>query len=139
MLIVDHAQAFLAVHPEPVTGKHPDRKEALEIKDWLDTHPEFFSRYLRDESRIDLYLENIVGSQPWLLKKTYFFPYLFICIEPGCGIESHVYRDSVPFGEEYITVNPFKYILPALGVFRYLMKPMRYVYRLCFRLRKLSC
>jgi len=35
---VNAAVAFLAAHPQPVTGKHPDRPQALSLKDKLDVY-----------------------------------------------------------------------------------------------------
>jgi len=42
----------------------------------LGANQECFGCYIRDDRRIELYLEDIVGWQPWLLKKTYVFPFV---------------------------------------------------------------
>jgi hypothetical protein len=36
--VLDSAVSFLATHPEPVRGKHPDREAALSLKDLLDAY-----------------------------------------------------------------------------------------------------
>lgn len=102
----------------------------------LNTHEKYFSRYVREEGRIELYVGDIVGWQPWILKKTYFFPYLCIGIELGIGLEQHVYYRTVYNGKEYRSTYPFMYIYPSLGIFKIIIKPILYMIKLYYRVKQ---
>jgi hypothetical protein len=93
----------------------------------LNKNEKTFGQYIYNEGRIELYVDDIVGWQPWLLKKTYLFPYMCIGIELGGLIEEHVNRDIVEPNGEYIPKNPLKYIYPSLGVFKYVLKLLFYI------------
>jgi len=99
-------------------------------------HDEYFARYIRDEGRIELFVEDIVGWQPWLLKRTYFFPYLCVGIELGGAIEQHVNRENVSPDEEFIPQNPLKYVYPSLGIFKYALKMIFCVHKTYSKIRK---
>ena len=94
----------------------------------LNKHDKYFVRYIQDEGRIELFVDDIVGWQPWFLKKTYIFPYLCIGIELSSAIEHHVNRDKVSPDGEYIPQNPLKYLYPSLGIFKYVLKLLFCIY-----------
>ena len=102
----------------------------------LNTQEKYFSRYVKEEGRIELYVGDIVGWQPWVLKKTYFFPYLCIGIELGIGLEQHVYYRTVYNGKEYRPTYPFMYIYPSLGIFKIIIKPILYMIKLYYRVKQ---
>ena len=82
-----------------------------------------FARYFRTEGRIELYVADIVGWQPWILKKSYVFPYLTIGIALGHEIDHHVHRKNNTINkEDFAERNAFKYIYPSLGVFKPVVK-----------------
>ena len=84
-----------------------------------------FACYRRGEKRIELYLDGITLWQPWFLKKTYVFPYLFIGMALGHEIDHHVNRNRADTDREASAENnALRYVYPSLGLF----KP---VYRLC--------
>jgi hypothetical protein len=102
----------------------------------LNTHEEYFVRYIKEEGRIELYVGDIVGWQPWIFKKTYFFPYLCIGIELGIGLEQHVYYRTKDNGKEYRPNNPLMYIYPSLGIFKLIIKPILYIVKLYYSLKR---
>jgi hypothetical protein len=114
----------------------PSVLEGLKEITLLNTHEEYFGRYIKEEGRIELYVGDIVGWQPWILKKTYFFPYLCIGIELGIGLEQHVYYRTVNNGKEYRPNYPFMYIYPSLGIFKVIIKPILYMVKLYYSLKR---
>jgi hypothetical protein len=87
----------------------------------LDKDPENkgFARYFKGERRIALYLEDIVGWQPWFLKKSFVFPYLTIGIALGHEIDHHVNRDNGMVNrEKSAEKNALKYVYPSMGFFK---------------------
>lgn len=102
----------------------------------LNKHDEYFGRYIQDEGRIELFVDDIVGWQPWLFKKSYFFPYFCIGIELSSAIEHHVNRDNVSPNDEYIPKNPLKYLYPSLGIFKYALKLLFYFQKGYLKVRK---
>jgi hypothetical protein len=78
-----------------------------------------FACYRRKEKRIELYLGDIIGWLPWILKKTYVIPYLFIGIALGHEFDHHVNRTKDNFDRENSAEhNTLKYIYPSLGIFK---------------------
>jgi hypothetical protein len=110
--------------------------EGLKEITLLNTHEKYFGRYIKKEGRIELYVEDIVGWQPWILKKTYFFPYFCIGIELGIGLEQHVYNRSLYYGKEYRPNYPFMYIYPSLGILKIIIKPILYMLKLYYSLKQ---
>jgi len=97
------------------------------------SNEECFGCYIRDEKRIELYLEEIVGWQPWLLKKTYVFPVMCIGLILGHEIDHYVNRENPHFIEEFPSRNTIQFIVPSLGIFRHLIKPLSSMYKFYFR------
>lgn len=59
-----------------------------------------FARYVRHENKIDLYVHEDIGWLPWILKKTFIFPYLLVGLALGHEIDHHVNRDRVMTEED---------------------------------------
>ena len=93
----------------------------------LDEHDKCFGQYIHSAQRIELYVDDIVGWQPWLFKKTYFFPYICIGLELGSAIEHHVNRENVSPDDEYIAQNPLKYVYPSMGIFKHILRLLFYI------------
>jgi hypothetical protein len=92
-----------------------------------------FACYLKDHREIYLFVEDIIGWQPWLLKKTFIFPYITIGLALGHEIDHHVNRDNNTKDKERSAErNAIKYIYPSFGVF----KPIALVYYLIIRIRR---
>ena len=88
------------------------------ILDKNDSHSAF-GCYRQNAGRIELYLDGITLWQPWLLKKTYIFPYLTIGMVLGHEIDHHVNRDKPEIEkEEAAETNWFTYVYPSLGPFK---------------------
>jgi hypothetical protein len=84
-----------------------------------NTEVDSFGCYKNRERRIELYLDGITLWQPWLLKKTYFFPYLSIGMVLGHEIDHHVNRNNSSIDrEQSAEMNMMKYIYPSLGIFK---------------------
>ncbi len=82
-----------------------------------------FGCYKKSEKRIELYLDGITLWQPWLLKKTYVFPYLTIGMALGHEIDHHVNRDNMNINKETSAENnSLNYIYPSLGIFKPLFR-----------------
>ncbi len=80
---------------------------------------EAFGCYKRGEGRIELYIEDIIGWLPWLLKKTYIFPYLFLGMALGHEMDHHVNRNNDDVDKEISAEkNSMKYIIPSMGIFK---------------------
>ena len=87
----------------------------------MDTNPDrnAFGCYRKSNGRIELYLDGITHWQPWLLKKTYIFPYLIIGMALGHEIDHHVNRDKVNINlEASAENNALRYVYPSLGLFK---------------------
>ncbi len=78
-----------------------------------------FGLYNRNEQRIELYVGDIIGWLPWILKKTYLLPYLFIGTALGHELDHHVNRsNNLSDKEASAEANAFKYVYPSLGIFK---------------------
>lgn len=78
-----------------------------------------FGAYWKSHGRIELYLDGITLWLPWILKKTYVIPYLFIGTALGHELDHHVNRsNNMPDKEASAETNAFKYVYPSLGIFR---------------------
>jgi hypothetical protein len=78
-----------------------------------------FAAYCRTEKRIELYVSPIIGWQPWILKKSYVFPYFAIALALGHEIDHHVRRGSDEVEKERCAEDhALEYIYPSLGAFK---------------------
>jgi hypothetical protein len=106
-------------------------QDLIEVKT-LDKDPDTlsFARYIRADKRIEIFIDDIVGWQPWLLKKSYFFPYLTIGMALGHEIDHHVNRDmGNPDRERSAESNALKYVYPSFGIFKPLVKLISFIWR----------
>ena len=81
-----------------------------------------FGCYRRQEKRIELYMDGLTLWQPWILKKTYVFPYICVALALGHEIDHHVNRDNDIDKEMSAERDAFKYVYPSLGFFKPLVK-----------------
>ena len=100
-----------------------DCLEGLEEIRILDKDPADlgFACYFKKEKRIELYVDDLIGWQPWLLKKSYVFPYLTIGLTLGHEIDHHVNRASDMSKiklEQSAENSALKYIYPSFGIFK---------------------
>ena len=116
----------------------PNSIEGLNEVLILDGDPQgkAFACYERNARRIILYLDEIIGWQPWLLKKSYIFPYLSIGIALGHEIDHHVNRNQNSIDKEKSAEsNILKYIYPSFGIFKplflisnFVLKPLHRIF-----------
>jgi len=77
-----------------------------------------FACYYADKGRIDIFVQDIVGWQPWILRKTYVFTYLAVGLALGHELDHHVNRGRNPQDDERMAeANSLKYIIPSMGPF----------------------
>jgi hypothetical protein len=70
-----------------------------------------------------LYLRDIIGWLPWILKKLYVIPYLFVGHAFGHELDHHVNRGNLHIGREISAEkNSLKYIYPSLELFKPLVR-----------------
>lgn len=82
-----------------------------------------FACYLKDKKEIRLFTKELVAWQPWILKKTYLFPYITVGLALGHEIDHHVNRKNNVIDKEYSAkINAIKYIYPSFGLFKPLVK-----------------
>ena len=82
-----------------------------------------FACYRRGEKSIELYLGDIIGWLPWILKRSYVVPYLFVGIALGHELDHHVNRYNVNIDREISAeTNALKYIYPSFGPFKPIAK-----------------
>ena len=87
-----------------------DGLDAIEI---LDSSPDRrgLACYQKDRRRIKLFVRDLIAWQPWLLRKSVFFPYLTIGLALGHEIDHHVNRDNEEVEkEQHAEANAFEYI-----------------------------
>jgi hypothetical protein len=78
-----------------------------------------FASYCKTGRRIELYVRDIIGWQPWILRMSYVFPYLTIALALGHEIDHHVRRGSAEVHKERCAENhALQYIYPSFGVFK---------------------
>ncbi len=107
----------------------PESIKGLEEIRLLNSDPtdNGFAKYIKAAKRIELYIDDIVGWQPWLLKKSYIFPYLTIGMALGHEIDHHVNRDRRTIDEEKTAEkNALKYVYPSMGFFKPLVKAISF-------------
>jgi hypothetical protein len=93
-----------------------DGLDAIEI---IDSSPEGrgFACYYKQGQRIQLFVQHLIGWQPWLLRKSVFFPYLVIGLALGHEIDHHVNRNNEKLEKEpHAEANAFDYIYPFFFV-----------------------
>ena len=89
-----------------------------------------FACYLKDHREIYLFVDDIIGWQPWLLKKTIIFPYLTIGLALGHEIDHHVNRENNKIDKEISAErNALKYIYPSFGIFKFLAKVFYFFFK----------
>ena len=110
----------------------PDCLDGLEEililnKDPADTS---FAKYDKIQKRIEIYIDGIVGWQPWLLKKSYIFPYLTVGMALGHEIDHHVNRNNKAINKEKSAEkNALKYVYPSMGIFKPLVKIFSFIFK----------
>lgn len=78
-----------------------------------------FASYHRKEKRIELYVSDIIGWQPWILRKSYIFPYMVVAMALGHEIDHHVRREADQADkEECAEGNVLRYVYPSFGIFK---------------------
>jgi hypothetical protein len=76
-----------------------------------------FACYSKDEKEIRLFSKELVDWQPWILKKTYLFPYITVGLALGHEIDHHVNRENNEIDKEKtVGSNAIKYIYPSFGM-----------------------
>jgi len=101
----------------------------------LDSDPDGvgFAAYCKNEKRIELYVNDIIGWQPWILRKSYVFPYFAIALALGHEIDHHVRRNCDTADKERCAEDhSLEYIYPSFGVF----KPFVWLLSLVFAKRR---
>jgi len=101
----------------------------IRIKD-KDPDNRCFSSYSKQGTRIELFVDDIVGWYPWLLKKSFILPYLAIGLALGHEIDHHVHRNHTSMDKEKSAEsNALRYVYPSFGIF----KPIARILFLLFR------
>jgi len=106
--------------------------QGLKIIRILDKAPNSkgFACYLKEEREIRLFVNDLIGWQPWLLKKSFIFPYLSVGLALGHEIDHHVNRNNETIDREiYAERNALKYVYPSLGVFKPLAKLFSFLFK----------
>jgi len=96
----------------------------------VDKSPDdrFFACYLKDHREIYLFVDDIIGWLPWLLKKSYIFPYLAVGLALGHEIDHHVNRENNTIDKEKSAeCNALKYIYPSFGIFKPFMRLFTFI------------
>ena len=88
-----------------------------------DPRKKGFASYWRNTGRIELYVKDIIGWQPWGIRKTFMIPYLSLGLALGHEIDHHVTRSQTSFDKEnHAESNALRYIYPSFGIFKPLVK-----------------
>jgi len=89
-----------------------------------------FARYDRTNAKIELYVDDIIRWQPWLLRKSYIFPYITIGLALGHELDHHVNREKVSNNKEkFAETNALRYVYPSLGIFKPIAKLLSFLIR----------
>jgi len=91
----------------------------------VDSNPEKrgFACYLKDEREIRIFAKELIGWQPWILKKSYLFPYITVGLALGHELDHHINRNNNEIDKERSAEeNAIKYISPSFGIFKPLIK-----------------
>ena len=94
--------------------------KSLEIWD-IAPERKGFARYVRGKGRIDLFVQETICWLPWILRKTFVLPYLFIGLALGHEIDHHVNRDrDMPEEEREKSAesNAMTYVYPSPGMLK---------------------
>jgi hypothetical protein len=84
-----------------------------------DPRKKGFASYWRNRGRIELYVKDIIGWQPWGIKKTFIIPYLSLGLALGHEIDHHVTRSQTTLDKEnHAESNALRYIYPSFGIFK---------------------
>ena len=93
-----------------------------------------FGCYSKSKRRIEIYIKPDLESLPWVLKRTYILPFLFIAMIVAHELDHHVNRDNGHIDtEKSAEENMIRYMYPALGIFKPLAKITS---RLMFAIKK---
>ena len=85
-----------------------------------------FACYRGRERTIEIYVKDIIGWLPWILKKTYIFPYFAIAGAIGHELDHHVHRDNKNHDSELSAEsNALTYVYPSFGLFKPVIKFIR--------------
>jgi len=109
----------------------PDSLQGLNEISILDKDPNNigFASYSRHEGRIELYVNDIIGWQPWLLKKSFIFPYIAIGMALGHEIDHHVSSQiDRTEREKSAENNALRYIYPSFGIFKPITKLISFIF-----------
>lgn len=108
----------------------PPSLQGLRAVKLLDKDPRNigFASYLKSEATIELYVADIVGWQPWILRRSYVFPYLSIGIALGHELDHHANRDNTRIGKERAAESSaLQYIYPSFGMFKPVAKLLSFL------------
>lgn len=99
-----------------------DGLNEIELLD-RDTRDNCFASYNRSKSKIELFVGDIIGWQPWILRKSFILPYLEVGIALGHELDHHVNREKKDIDKEKSAENNvLKYIYPSFGMFKPIVK-----------------
>lgn len=87
----------------------------------LDNHKEnrAFGCYTKSEGKIEIYLDSTIKWLPWILKRTYSFPFLIISMTIAHELDHHVNRDNELIDREQLAEeNMLKYMYPSFWYFK---------------------
>ena len=95
-----------------------------------------FGCYRKAERKIEIYLDPIFEWQPWILRKTFIFPFITIAMTLAHELDHHVNRNNTSIDrEQSAEKNMFRYIYPAVGVFKPMLK---FVHLISTKLKRFS-
>jgi hypothetical protein len=95
-----------------------DGLDAVEILD-SSSEGRGFACYQKELRRIQLFVRELVAWQPWLLRKSFVFPYLTIGLALGHEIDHHVNRNNEKLEKEpHAEGSALDYIYPFFFVTR---------------------
>ena len=96
-----------------------------------------FASYSKKEKKIKIFVKDIIGWQPWFLKKSYIFPYLTIGLALGHEIDHHFRSGVNGINKEiFAEKNALIYVYPSFGVFKYIVKFIFFIQRNYKRIKK---
>jgi len=96
----------------------------------LDPRKKGFASYWSRTGRIELYVKDIIGWQPWVIKKSFVIPYLSLGLALGHEIDHHVTRNQTTHNKEkQAESNAYRYIYPSFGIFKPLAKLISLFFR----------
>ena len=103
------------------------------VLDDYDPQKKAFAKYSKKEQKIYLYISEITEWQPWILRKSYFFPYLTIGLALAHEIAHLESRNEKLNDKElYAETSAINYLYPSMGI----LKPFVWLIRKIKRERK---